>query len=270
MIETPVEIYGDIFVKRDDLYRAPNSNAPGGKSRTCYFLAKEFQNNGVKGLVTAGSRSSPQVNIVAQIGKSLGMQVRVHTPDGEPGPEVASAVAAGAIRIAHRAGYNSVIVKRAEDDAKETRFGLIPFGMECQEAVYQTSTSFSNVTRLIRSRRVKRIVVPVGSGVSLCGILQALDYENMLHVKVLGVVVGSNPEKRLDRFVPLWRLKYNLDLIPSGVNYHTEVKEVLGRRTLLDPIYEAKCKRFLEPGDLFWIVGIRQTFLEKNFTKVNY
>jgi len=26
----------------------------------------------------------------------------------------------------------------------------------------------------------------------------------------------------------------------------------------LDPIFEAKCLPFLQPGDLFWVVGIRQ------------
>ncbi|KKK60758.1 hypothetical protein LCGC14_3021180, partial [marine sediment metagenome] len=42
------------------------------------------------------------------------------------------------------------------------------------------------------------------------------------------------------------------------VDYHTNVDAKIGG-IKLDAVYEAKCIPFLEPGDLFWIVGIRRT-----------
>lgn len=258
---TPIEEYNGIFLKRDDLYRAPGTDAPGGKARTCYALAKAYKEAGLEGLVTAGSRSSPQVNIVAQIGKALGMPVRVHTPQGEAGPEVLAAIEAGAERISHRAGYNSVIVRRAEDDAKQLGWGHIPFGMECNEAVKQTASSFGNLTDKIFDGVIQRIVVPVGSGMSLCGVIEGLDGAGLIdRIPILGVVVGANPNKRLNRFAPLWQFSGMVDLTPAGVDYHTKVDASVGP-VKLDPVYEAKCAKFLEKGDLLWVVGIRQTAL---------
>ena len=259
---TPIEEHDGIWLKRDDLYRAPGTDAPGGKARTCYALALEARKAGARGLVTAGSRSSPQVNIVAQIGKALGMPVRVHTPQGEPGPEVIAAIEAGAERIAHRAGYNSVIVNRAATDAHQLGWANIPFGMECEEAVKQTAGSFENVSPLFYQGHIKRLVVPVGSGMSLCGIIEGMNtgFELINTLPVLGVVVGADPTRRLDKFSPLWRFAEKLELVPAGVDYHTKVDASVGG-VKLDPVYEAKCAKFLEKGDLLWIVGIRQTAL---------
>lgn len=255
---TRIDEVDGIWVKRDDLYVSPAGLAPGGKARTCYALAMEFKKQGLVGLVTAGSRSSPQVNIVAQIGAALRMPVRVHTPAGAPGPEVLAAIEAGADRLEHKAGYNSVIVKRAEDDAKALGWGLIPFGMECEEAVLQTSKQVDSLMEILN--KFKRVVVPVGSGMSLCGVLRGMGRLGLLsRVPVLGVTVGADPAKRLDRYAPvLWRFASGLELRPSSTDYHKKVEAYLGP-IKLDPVYEAKCLEYLEPGDLFWIVGIRQT-----------
>lgn len=257
---TPIENHDGIWLKRDDLYRAPGTEAPGGKARTCYALALGYKQAGLEGLVTAGSRSSPQVNIVAQIGKALGMKVRVHTPQGEPGPEVVAAVEAGAERIAHRAGYNSVIVQRARADAEALGWGHIPFGMECEEAVKQTASSFDNVARAFRAKKFKRLVIPVGSGMSLAGVLTGSSRWNLIDkLPIIGVVVGASPERRLWTYSPYFSL-HSIELIPAGVDYHTKVEASIGG-VKLDPVYEAKCVKFLEKGDLLWVVGIRQTAL---------
>jgi len=72
---------------------------------------------------------------------------------------------------------------------------------------------------------------------------------------VLGIVVGASPQRRLDRYVPGWRGQCTL--VPAGVPYsqHAASPPWLA----LDPVYEAKCVPFLEPGDLLWVVGCRQT-----------
>lgn len=203
--------------------------------------------------MTAGSRSSPQVNIVAHIARFLRVPCRVHTPSGTISPEVAAAVAAGATLVQHNAGYNNVIICRArEDAAARPGWVNIPFGMECREAVLQTAAQTKNIPE-----HVSRIVVPIGSGMSLAGVLHGL-HEQGRKIPVLGVAVGADPIKRLQKFSPFgWA--WNTIINKTDVPYHAQAKVVDFMGIRFDPIYEAKCIEFLRPGDLFWVVGLRQT-----------
>ena len=241
---TPIEKYNNIFVKRDDLYTI--AGVCGGKARTCYAIAKH-----AKGIITAGSRVSPQVLLASAIAKHLGIPCRVHVPSGNFTPELTATKANGAIIIQHKPGYNSVIIKRAKDDAiANPEYTYIPFGMECWEAIEQTKYQVQNIPK-----GVKRIVVPVGSAMTLAGILNGL-VEYKMNIPVVGIVVGADPVKRLDHYAPIfWRKKCTL--INSEDNYHLSRNNVYLDNILLDPIYEAKCLPYIKPGDLFWIVGIR-------------
>lgn len=242
---TPVQEHGGHFVKRDDLYCV--AGVRGGKVRTCWNLAQ-----GAKGLVTAGSRASPQVNIVAHIAARLGVPCRVHTPEGELSLEVQAAQLQGAEVVQHKPGHNSVIVARAREDAKAQGYREIPFGMECQEAIEQTRKQVANLP----FGEFERIVVPVGSGMSLAGILHGLKDLGQ-KVPVLGVVVGAQPDKRLDKYAPKdWRDM--VSLVDAGMDYHDSVARKLGQLEL-DAHYEAKVVDHLQDGDLVWVVGIRQT-----------
>lgn len=239
---TPIERAGSIWIKRDDAFCIGGGR--GGKVRTCWSLAQ-----GAPGLVTAGSRASPQVNIVAQIARKLGIPCRVHTPEGELSPEVRMAQAAGAEVVQHKAGYNNVIVARARDDAKAQGWVNIPFGMECKEAVLRTADQVRDLPD-----GVKRIVMPVGSGMSLAGVLRGLKNAGK-EIPVVGVVVGADPTKRLDQYAPGWRTQATL--VPSGLPYERPAPKQDWEGVALDPIYESKCLPFLQPDDLFWIVGLR-------------
>jgi 1-aminocyclopropane-1-carboxylate deaminase/D-cysteine desulfhydrase-like pyridoxal-dependent ACC family enzyme len=240
---SPIEEHGGYMVKRDDSFSI--NGGRGGKVRTCWILAQ-----GSKGLVTAGSRSSPQVNIVAQIAKVMGIPCRAHTPMGELSSEVIMAKEAGADIIQHPYGYNNVIIKRARDDAEEKGYTNIPFGMQHIEAVNQTEKQVENIPN-----NVKRIVVPVGSGMSLSGILHGL-LKFDKKIPVLGIMVGADPIKRLDEYAPdNWRDMVKLER--SELKYAKEATITKLGNLQLDPIYEAKCLPYLEKDDLFWIVGIR-------------
>jgi len=242
---TPIEQTGDVWLKRDDLFCV--ADVRGGKARTCWALAQ-----GAAGLVTAGSRQSPQVNIVAHIAKALGVPCRVHTPTGELSPEVRQAQEWGAEVVQHKAGYNNVIIARAREDAQRLGWTEIPFGMECEEAVAQTRQQAANLPR-----EAKRLVVPVGSGMSLAGVLWGLR-DHGLTLPVLGVCVGADPAKRLDKYAPPdWREVVTLER--SSFDYHAAAPETRLGEVALDAIYEAKCLPFLEPGDCLWVVGMRAT-----------
>ncbi len=234
------------WLKRDDLFSF--DGVQGGKARTCLFLAKQ---GNAQGLITAGSRSSPQVNIVAHVAKALGIPCRAHTPEGKLSPELKAAQAAGAEIVQHKAGYNNVIIARAHEDAAKQGWQEIPFGMECREAVEQTRRQVANIPV-----EATRLVVSVGSGMSLAGILWGLK-DNGRSLPVVGIMVGADPVKRLDEYAPEgWREA--VQLVKSDADYHAAIQASISD-VLLDPHYEAKCLKYLEPGDCFWIVGIRQT-----------
>lgn len=245
---TPVERAGDYWFKRDDLFCV--GGVQGGKVRTCWHLAQ-----GAKGLVTAGSRMSPQCNIVAHVAKALGIPCRIHVPSGDLSPELKAAEAVGAEVVQHRPGYNTVIIARAREDAAARGWMEIPFGMECAEAAKQTASQARTIPA-----EAKRLVVPVGSGMSLAGILTGMK-EAGITMPVLGVQVGADPTERLNTYAPEeWQGM--VTLVKSDLDYHAEAPETILADVKLDPIYEAKCIPFMEPGDCLWVVGIRQTAID--------
>lgn len=244
---TPIEHRGPLAIKRDDLCEV--AGVRGGKVRTCWHLAQ-----GAPGLITAGSRESPQVNIVAHIAAALGVPCRVHTPEGVLSPEVEMARDMGAEIRQHRAGYNNVINARARQDARMTGWTEIPFGMKCREAVRQTQKQVANIPS-----DTKRIVIPVGSGMSLAGVLWGLIDRNM-DVPVLGVRVGADPKETLDQYAP-WNWRNRVQLTTTLAAYHTPAPTIVVEGLTVDPHYEAKCIPYLEPGDLFWVVGLRQSIV---------
>jgi len=195
------------------------------------------------------------MNIVARIAAHLGIPARLHCPQGAFTPEMNEARSFGAVIVQHRAGYNSVIKARAKADALTLGWTHIPFGMECQEAVKQTATQVAHLPAEIR-----RVVMAVGSGMSLAGVLNGLT-QHRLNIPILGVVVGADPTARLTQYAPLfWRTV--VELVQPGIDYHkpaplTDIGDVH-----LDPIYEAKCLPYLKEDDLFWLVGIRASAMQ--------
>lgn len=241
---TAVQFVGGMWFKRDDSFTIGTAGN-GGKVRTCWGLAQ-----GATGLVTAGSRASPQVNIVAGIAQLLGIPCEVHTPSGKIGAEVQMAVDAGAKLVQHKAGHNPVIIARAREAAEANAWREIPFGMECQAAVDATRKQVANLPG-----GILRLVVPVGSGMSLAGILWGLK-DCGRKIPVLGVVVGADPKKRLEQYAPKdWA--DTVTLVKSEVDYHDEAPTTEVHGIKLDPIYEAKCIPYLKEGDCMWVVGRR-------------
>lgn len=248
---TPVQKKGSMWLKRDDLFVINGSR--GGKARSCYAICKKGIEDGYKGFVTAGSKKSPQVQIVSFLAKMYNVPFRAHIPSGEYGYEIKVAIDNGAEIIQHKAGYNNVIVARAREDAEQKGYLNVPFGMECEEAVYQTATQVAN----LKGIPFKRLVVPVGSGMSFSGILWGMEYFG-LRQPVLGVQVGAEYHKRLEKYAPVWWKDTNqVKIVKSGYNYHDYYPNNKVEDVVIDPIYEGKCLDFLEDGDLLWCVGIR-------------
>ncbi len=256
---TPVELVNGVWAKRDDLFTI-NGHVGGGKARTCDRLINHATLLGkVQGITTAGSRHSPQVAIVARLAQMYGMPCTVYVPAGDNTGAIVAALDSGATVERVRPGHNSVIIARSrEHAAARSGWLVIPFGMECQAAVDSTAAQVVNLP----FDKFSRIVVPVGSGMTLAGIITGLVaiYRTRglwPRPTVVAVQVGADYNKRLSRWAPLaWQNWVKLEQVVAQEKYGSRTTAELGYNVPLDPIYEAKCLPYLQMGgDLLWMVG---------------
>src|SRR5260221_118971 len=207
-VHTPIETGADMWLKRPDLYQF--AGVRGGKVRSCRRLPV-----GAKMLITASSRHSPQMTIVARIAERMNIPARCHLPAGKETEEMVLAAQAGAILVTHRPGYNTTIIARAREDAHAWPDAKeIPFGMKCLPAVLETAEQVRNLPPYIG-----RIVVPVGSGISLAGILTGINTyrPDLMDIPILGVQVGADPIKPLNTFAPFgWQNRAKIIKAPEG------------------------------------------------------
>lgn len=244
---TPIEEHDGILVKREDAWA--RGGASGAKARALFTVA-----SGSRGIVSAGARISPQLERAALVAHALGIPARLHTGWGKVTPETSVAVAAGAELFRHRPGRLSVIRARYRADAERYEplgWACVPFGMEHPTYLQQVSEQAS------RLPWVRRVVVPVGSGITLAAILRGLNVAGNPS-PVLGVRVGGDPTRTLDWYAPWWENRATL--VDAQDSFDTAVGNMLGNLRL-DPHYEAKTLPFLQEGDLLWAVSIRASAL---------
>lgn len=242
---TPVEEHGGISVKREDAWSF--GGASGAKARALIEAAA-----GCAGIVSAGSRISPQLERAALAARALGISARLHTGHGAETRETALAAAAGATVLRHNPARLSVIKARHRADAERLGpqgWAVVGYGMDHPAYLRQVAEQAATLPD-----RFRRIVVPVGSGMTLAGVLHGLT----VNMPVLGVRVGGDPTPYLNRHAPGWVSRVTLAKSPHA--YEDRAPNHLGDLAL-DPHYEAKCLPYLQPGDLLWTVGIRASAL---------
>jgi 1-aminocyclopropane-1-carboxylate deaminase/D-cysteine desulfhydrase-like pyridoxal-dependent ACC family enzyme len=246
---TPVQYQQGVWFKRDDLFKI--AGVYGGKARSCWHLSQ-----GADSLITASSRHSPQLQIVAHIAHRLKIPCRCHTPQGPYTPEMVDAESLGATIIQHKAGYNNVIIARAVADHRTHGGTYIPFGMECKEAIVQTATQAEKIPQQLSLQEISRVVIVLGSGMSAAGLLYGMK-EWPVKIPLVGIQVGADPRPRLAAWAP-FHWDRDITIVKSRWDYHEACQVQLGME--LDPHYEAKVVEHLKPGDLFWVVGKRTVY----------
>ncbi len=245
---TPIELHNGIYVKRDDLFTV--CGVQGGKARSAMFLISYAISMGFTHIVTAGARHSPQIEIVGSICREYGLDFTAFVPEGVLSEEIESLKSFATIQQV-KYGRNSVIKHRAQVFAYQNSAFLIPFGMECVEAVSQTASQVKDIPL-----DVERVVIPVGSAMSLCGLLHGLNKINR-SISVLGVSVGANPDRVMKSYAPSGWESF-CTILKSPLSYGVEVAASIGS-VILDPVYEAKCLPYLKKGDMLWVVGCRKS-----------
>lgn len=211
----------------------------GGKAEIAYQLCQN-----VNGIITCGSRESVQVLTFAKMCEALSVPCQVHIPNGKETEMMYQLKNTKATIIYEKVGYNNVLNAHAKQSALELNYKFIPLGMiGCTEAI---NIIKHNVAKLLNQfSNTQRIVVPVGSGTTMIGICEYL-YDNNLNIPVLGVSVGMNVDKTLEK-----NTKYQYyNIIKSSLPYNHHVQH-----PFLNPIYEAKCVEYLKDGDTLYVVA---------------
>lgn len=245
------------YLKRCDLLEY--AGAYGGKSEGAFNIIQDGIQNGYTGFVTVGSRFSPQCDIVSKICSNLDVECVLFMPSGDD-TNVTSNIKRRAnckiIDTLKQGSYTNVLISRAMNYSKAHNKCFIPFGMLCKKNIDIVAKQVYNIPEYVH-----RIVVPVGSGCTMIGIIQGLNEVHRTDVEVVGVITGSsNSKKVINNLVPKLfnKVPYKIVEYISGIKpkyvYTTRTNECVGT-IKLDPIYEGKCKKFLKPGDLLWIVG---------------
>ena len=253
-----VEKVGDIWLKRNDLFAVAN-NAKGGKAEGVNWFIQDGIAKGFDTFVTTGSRYSPQCELVSNLCEHYGVKCHLFMSKAKEDTDVIKAIKYNPNSTLHqpfdRGSFQNVMNSKADNYARENNYYFIPFGMQSHKAVDIVARQVGNVPD-----GVKRIVVPIGSGVTFCGVLKGVKAFKK-DVDVLGVITGADPYRVIKKFGPaIWdKVSYKLTTYAPNTRtvrdrYFKKVDAKVGD-VQLDPIYEAKCYEYLQPNDLLWIVG---------------
>ena len=280
--QTPVELRGGIWYKREDAFRVGNVN--GQKLRAAFHLALEAKHSGYTRILSAASVISPQNPIAATVASSLGMESI--TVIGGTTPEKAAkghdtireAARVGTKFIPVKVGYNPYLQSQgaliAERDPQHTwqlNYGISP-GFQHDDIERFAQLGVNQVANLPDT--ITDLILPFGSGNSSLSVLYGMHAlrSNFPHLEAIHLMTVG-PDKRAmleDRLQLLIGDHDDLPIVqhfifPDFATYAQSMHESLSGIDF-HPHYEGKVIRYLNERKppywlkrdgtvAFWIVG---------------
>ena len=250
---TPIEKVDNIYLKREDKFEF--AGCSGSKVRSALYIIEKAMKLGYKDFVSVGSRFSPQCEIISSICEKLDLKCYLFMPDATKDTSIIKNIKNNKnttlIRELKQGAYTNVLISRAKKYAQDNNYYFINFGMEMQETIDIIAEQVKNIPN-----NIKRIIIPIGSGMNFCAVANGLIKYNRFDIQIIGISVGKDPMPIIFKYFPMFNFTEH-KIIRVDYKYDTGIKETIGG-IILDPIYEAKCKEYLQDGDLFWIVGKRK------------
>ena len=263
---SPVEQYGNFFVKREDLFRLGAVN--GGKLRQALYLMVDAKEKGALTFMTGSSYLSPQLPIVATVARELNTPAHLFT-GASPRTYTEShygkvALAAGAEVHYSRCARNNALYA---DIRKYSPRLPSPFIIEQGMTSMDDRHYFDLLSRQVSNcPDAENFVIICGSAMNSIGVLHGIAkygkrYKNIL---LLGVAPNRNNKiqavaQKLGLSIPAYTYIDAHSRLP-GYKYENTYSESIGN-IKLHPRYEAKAMRFLrrrrmaEASTHFWIGG---------------
>ena len=284
---TPVELYDNIYYKRDDYFKPfGDYHVNGGKVRQALIMFEKYideikskHNNGV---ITAGSVHSPQSANIAKVAEFH--QVKCITCVGGTKPEnldkhhmmKLTKHYGCEIKIVAGHGMSNVIHARMRELAKENGYMVIEQGELLEknpsEMFYATADQVENIPD-----ELDNLVVSTGVGIQLMGILLGLKKFNKKIKKIHSICVGPTREKHMKRYENellktqdgmVWDKPESLNLneftMLSHKSPYGKGHDYMVNNSYIDDIYEGKAYQWMldnvdtkNEKTLFWCVGKR-------------
>lgn len=260
--ETPIVVYPvagrSVYVKREDLYGRPPA-PPLGKLRGLHVVLQGLFVQGIRLIGCWDTR-------VSRLGEGLaaacldfpGMRAIVSYPTRRgtdvPGP-IATARNLGADLLPLRGNHVGICYAQARKQVEARGGWMLPFGLECREAVDAVALEASRTPRWLASGT---IVLCCGSGVTLAGLIRGLP---VAPSRVFGMSSGRSLTKiRACLLRYLEGVPPSVELLPSAMAYD-EVPDILCPFPS-HPNYDLKAwhwlvkeVRQLRDPILFWNIG---------------
>ncbi len=260
---TPIEAFRlrdrTIYVKREDLYGSPPA-PPLAKLRGLRVLLAQFCSSSVSIVGCFQTRvSNVGHGLAAACLEFPSLSCIVVYPRAKRYPDPRSVEVARSLGAeVHSVPANRLTINYTQAwRYVEAKGGvMLPFGMECREAVESVASEAARVPRdLVYGATV---VLCCGSGVTLAGLLMGLPVSPR---RIIGVSSGralSQIERCVTRHIG--ELPRHVDLFPASIPYHEA--PVVGCPFPCHPHYDLKAWEHLthhldeyEDPILFWNVG---------------
>jgi len=270
---TPVEKHGDMWFKRDDLFKLDDSLLNGGKLRQCLSIVhskRDHIKNECNGtIITPTTVKSPQGLIVAVVAKMFGFKCIVgvgniksveHTVGKNKTMELCQNEGAE-IRCLGTQGFHSVLEAQVRKLQETEPMFNISFGLRGtrDEIITPIADQVRNIPE-----EVNTVVIPAGSGYSTAGIIEGLiKYEK----DILPIVIQPFGYDRRDNItgnIDYYSWEYDFNYYMGDYPYGKEVEYIIDETLDLDTIYESKAFDYFmknvyvgvkDTNILFWIVA---------------
>tara|TARA_Y100000034_G_scaffold64850_1_gene78491 strand:- start:193 stop:1092 length:900 start_codon:yes stop_codon:yes gene_type:complete len=278
---TPVEKHRDMWFKRDDYFKPfVDFEVCGGKVRQCMSLILEnrkyIETECESTVATASSVHSPQAVIVARVAKEYGYKSIVGIGNTTVPKaiskhrtiQLASLLGAEIVVLSETQGFNNVLYSNLQKLKEERPFFEIHFGFQARTQKASIVGSIAEQVRNIPDE-VTTLVVPMGSGITFCGILSGVIKFGLFDRKDFRLV-GIQPfgyDKRklisesVDEYSPLYGHRY--DFYVGNYSYHTKFEYNVSPDFELDNIYESKAFHMMFRDNIvtdkervcYWVIG---------------
>jgi len=198
---TPIEVYNDIYVKRDDLcfeYPAP----PFSKCRGLLMHLAKLKKQGYKYIGYTETSISMAGWGVAWACQELGLTAIIFDPQYKDTPEVLKYHRKqwkkfNPIILPIKAGMAAVNINICKQWLKQdypTNSIMLPLGLPFEETIEATAIETNITLKKYKTKKFPTIVTCVGSGTIVAGILKGATYDNISR-QLYGVMTRSGDVK---------------------------------------------------------------------------
>lgn len=284
---TPVEQYGEMLYKRDDLYIPfQDIDICGGKARQALSLIggnKEYIHSECGGHVVIGTAmSSPMSVIVTRVSNEFGFDTTLFVGNTNPRSLLRNGLIVQAMKLGAKVNMDSVQafdanLNREIQRARERghTFFQVRFGSNWREYPEAILDSIGYQVQNLPDD-LDYLIIPCGSCLNVSGILRGLIKYGKKPKKVLGIQIAGYDRTDVIKEIlgdDLSKVDFEL-LVSTDYSYQKWVNhEILGIGRL-DFLYEAKAYDYLikyrpdilKKNSLFWLVGNACSLREKKFT----